>query len=51
MVQLRRQEELTCRIQAKRVKAGNRSKAKVVEIQSNNTDRMNKPELRPTASS
>jgi integrase len=34
VVQLRRQEELTRRIQAKRVKAGKRSRAKVVEIKS-----------------
>ena len=51
VVQLRRQEELTRRIQAKRAKAGNRTKAKVVEIQAPNTDRVSKPGLRPTASS
>jgi integrase len=35
VVQLRRQDELTRRIQSKRLKAGKRSKGKVVEIKSN----------------
>jgi hypothetical protein len=37
VVQLRRQDELTRRIQGKRVKAGKRSKAKLVEINSVDT--------------
>jgi hypothetical protein len=34
VVQLRRQDELTRRIQGKRMKAGKRSKSKLVEINS-----------------
>jgi hypothetical protein len=37
VVQLRRQEELTRRIQAKRTKAGKRNKGKLVEIGSKGT--------------
>ena len=37
VVQLRRQEELTRRIQAKRTKAGKRSNGKVVEIKNAGT--------------
>ena len=36
-MQLRRQEELTRRIQGKRMKAGRRSKGKLVEIKSKGT--------------
>ena len=37
VVRLRRQEELTRRIQNKRIKAGKRSREKVVEIKSTGT--------------
>jgi hypothetical protein len=37
VVQLRRQEELTRRIQRKRTKAGKRSKGKLVEIKAKGT--------------
>jgi hypothetical protein len=37
VVQLRRQEELTRRIQAKRMKAGKRRQGKVVEIKGADT--------------
>jgi hypothetical protein len=37
VVQLRRQEELTRRIQGKRIKAGKRRKGKLVEIKSKGT--------------